>query len=33
MEIRKTNRWGVIVFVAVFVASVLILLTGNGMAR
>ena len=27
------SRWGVIVFVAVFVASVLVLLTDNAMAR
>ena len=30
---RDKSNWGVIVFVAVFVASILVLLTDNAMAR
>lgn len=30
---RENSRWGVIVFVVVFVASVLVLLTDNAMAH
>jgi hypothetical protein len=32
-EIRDNSRWGVVLFVAVFVTSILLLLTDNAVAR
>ena len=32
-EVRDNSRWGVVLFVAVFVTSILLLLTDNAVAR